>query len=149
MMERFEKYSSKHRVKIYWIIWEVSIILVFSIKLLWNNVTDKQLTSLFTTYVLLVSVPLYLTTFFKQINLVNYLQTHHQQKWEERFGRKLIWFTFSRSKMKQIYFSKEDFGDPILTLIRKDYRSFYIFTNLVIISTLLIAVIMMSAFPVK
>ena len=148
-MECLGKYSVKNRVKIYWIIWAIATILLFVIRLLWNLVTDKQLTGLFIGYFILVCIPLNITIFLKQINLINYLKTHHKKKWEERFGTELSIFVLSRSKKKQVYFSKEDFGDPILRLIRKDYRSFFIFTNVVIISTFIIDIIMMLVFPVK
>lgn len=146
-MDPLRKNTEKSHIKLYWALWVISIFLL--VIFLWTNVTGKQFGGLFFGYILLVCMPLNIIFLFKQVDLFNYLQTHHKKEWEKHFGTKLSIYTFSRSKKKQIYFSKEDFGDPILNHKRKEYKRFYIFFNTVTIGFVLIFFTMMVVFPVK
>lgn len=143
------KNIEKSNIKLYWALWVISIMLLFVVRLFWTNITGKQLESLFFIYFLLVCITLNLIFFAKQVDLFNYLQRHHKKEWEKHFGTKLSMYAFSRSKKKQIYFSKEDFGDPILNQKRKDYRNFFIFMQIVIICTVFIDIMMVVVFQVK
>ncbi len=148
-MNLLRKNAEKSYIKLYWALWVISIIVLFFIIFIWAKIIGKQYGTLLFGYFLLVCMPLSIVLIFKQIDLFNYLHTHHKKEWEKHFRTELRFYTFSRSKKKQIYFSKEDFGDQILNQKRKDYRHFYIFLNTVIIGVVLIAFTMMVIFPVK
>jgi hypothetical protein len=148
-MDSLRKKSEKSLPKLYMIIWVILTVLLFLIRFLLSNVIENQLVGLFFGYLLIVSLPFGMTIIDKQRDIFNYLQAHHKKEWEKRFGKELSIYTFSGARQKRMYYSKEDFGDPILKLKRKDFRSFYVLTYVVIICSILIDIIMLLVFSVK
>ena len=148
-MDHLKKYTKKSSIKLYSVIWLILTILLFLVWSLQPIFAKKHLELLFFGYIILVNIPIGMTFSYKQIDIFNYIKNNHQKKWKKHFGTELSMYSSSVSKLKRICFSKEDFGDPILHLMRIDYRSFFIFTYSVLICTIVIDFIILLAFSVK
>ena len=128
------------RIRTYWIVWLSAIAAAFTLRFtVFRGVASEQRFNLAITYMLGTWVPVMILNFIEGRRLMEYLKTHHHQKWQELtyvpgFGpggrngfRVMRWL-----------YSADDLSDPAVTVLKAELRAFIRFVFTVFFSYLLI-----------
>jgi len=128
------------RVRIYWFVWMALVAVAFALRFtFFAGASEQRLFGLATGYGIGTWLPVIALNYIEGHRLTSYLRRRHRQQWDELNYIPLLGCVGHNGfRMVRWLYSNEDFGDPMVTELKTDYRHFIRFLLTVFFSYLII-----------
>jgi hypothetical protein len=133
-------------IRAYWYAWlgitAVALILRFTVFL---GASEPRLFGLAAAYGIGTWLPIIALNFFERRRLTEYLRIHHPQQWESISYISIMGVAVRNGfRERRWLYSQDDFGDPVVAIMKKDLRRFVRWVLTVLFSYIVIMPVLLG-----